>query len=601
MQVRFGISGLPPSDGDDAAFLDGLAARGHRAFELAFVDGFPWKETRCRTFGELAAERDIWVSLHAPYFAVLTVRDEDKAAQCLAALEHSMKLGAALGARIIVAHPGSTHGLGGDELHALVSARLERLAPKVEHLGVGLGLETAGKTSAFGTLGDIALLAGRFGFVRPVVDWAHLHAISQGGLADTGGFAAVFSFLAEHFPAWMIDPLHSQFTANRFGPSGEIRHVPYGTTELRVGPLIEAAAEAGISLTVISEARDDSSHEAIAAEIRDTLARLGTTGGPGRPLASGTIEFPEALRVVPEGDRFRPLRVRRPLLLSNIDKPFFPDGYTKGDLIQYYASVADVLLTHVADRPLSMHRFPDGIDGESFFEKRAPGHQPEWMRTVPVPSESAGETIEFLVADSPEALMWFANMGCVEVHPFHCRAGSLDTPDYAIFDLDPADGASWDQIVGTARLVEVALDRMGLVGYPKLSGSRGIHVYVPLDPVHDFDRVRRFVEATGRLLAQANPDDVTVEWDKSKRAGKVFVDANRNAYGQTVAAVYSVRPRPGAPVSVPVRWEELDTIRNGDITIANLWERLQRHGDLFSAVARGGQTLDAAEEALGLS
>ena len=139
---------------------------------------------------------------------------------------------AALGARIIVAHPGSSHGLAGDELHVLVAERLTALAPKVEHLGVGLGLETAGKTSAFGTLGDIALLAERFSFVRPVVDWAHLHAISQGGLSSKEGFAAVFAFLIDHFPAWMIDPLHTQFTANQFGPSGEIRHVPYGTTEL---------------------------------------------------------------------------------------------------------------------------------------------------------------------------------------------------------------------------------------------------------------------------------------------------------------------------------------------------------------------------------
>ena len=223
------------------------------------------------------------------------------------------------------------------------------------------------------------------------------------------------------------------------------------------------------------------------------------------------------------------------------------------------------------------------------------------MQTVPVPSESAGGTIDFLLADCREALMWLANMGCVDVHPFHSRVGSLDTPDYAIFDLDPADGATWDQIVDTARLIKVALDRMGLTGYPKLSGSRGIHVYVPLDPVHDFGRVRRFVEATGRLLARANPDEVTVEWEKSKRRGKVFVDANRNTSGQTVASAYSVRPRPGAPVSAPVRWEELDTLRNGDVTIANLWDRLQRHGDLFSAVLRGGQTLDAAEEALGLS
>ena len=247
-----------------------------------------------------------------------------------------------------------------------------------------------------------------------------------------------------------------------------------------------------------------------------------------------------------------------------------------------------------------MSRYPDGIDGPSFYEKRAPGHQPEWMRTTPVESDSQGGTIDFLLADSPEALMWFANMGCIEVHPFHSREGRLDFPDYAIFDFDPAEGSSWGQVVAGAQLLEVALGQLGLSGYPKLSGSRGLHVYVPLEPVHDYARVRRFVGEVGNYLAAANPGDLTMEWDKPKRKGKVFVDHNRNASGQTVASVYSVRPRPGAPVSVPLRWDEVGEVKNGDFTIVNLWDRLQRYGDLFAPTTRGGQTLDAAEEALGI-
>ena len=174
--IRFGISRLPAGD-DDEAFLDDLVARGHQAVELPFVKDFPWKERRCRSFGELAAARDIEVSVHAPYFAILTVEEDDRAKQCLAALEHTMKLGRALGARIICAHPGNKHGRSGPELLELVRARLDYLAPKVQHLGVALGLETAGKVSAFGTLGDIAILAGEFPFVRPLVDWAHVHAV----------------------------------------------------------------------------------------------------------------------------------------------------------------------------------------------------------------------------------------------------------------------------------------------------------------------------------------------------------------------------------------------------------------------------------------
>jgi bifunctional non-homologous end joining protein LigD len=197
--------------------------------------------------------------------------------------------------------------------------------------------------------------------------------------------------------------------------------------------------------------------------------------------------------------------------------------------------------------------------------------------------------------------MWFANMGCIEVHPFHSRVDAPEMPSYAIFDFDPAEGSTWDQVVAGARLLNVALGQIGLVGYPKLSGSKGLHVYVPLDPVHDYVQVRRFVGEVGEYLAAANPDDFTMEWDKPKRKGKVFIDHNRNASGQTVASVYSVRPRQGAPVSAPLTWDEVETLKNGDVTIANLWDRLQRYGDLFAPVVQGGQTLDAAEEALGIT
>jgi bifunctional non-homologous end joining protein LigD len=196
--------------------------------------------------------------------------------------------------------------------------------------------------------------------------------------------------------------------------------------------------------------------------------------------------------------------------------------------------------------------------------------------------------------------MWFANMGCIEFHPFHSTTTDLDKPSYAIFDFDPAEGSSWEQVTGGAQLLKVALGQLDLVGYPKLSGSRGLHVYVPLDPVHSHSRVRRFVGEVGEYLAAANPDDITMEWDKPKRKGKVFIDHNRNSFGQTVASAYSVRPRPGAPVSAPLTWDEVGTIANGDLTIVDIWDRLQRFGDLFAPVVNGGQTLDEAEARLGI-
>jgi bifunctional non-homologous end joining protein LigD len=599
--LRFGISDLPPDEGDDAAYLDRLVEEGHRALELPFTGGFPWKEKRCETFGALAAERDIRLSVHAPYFAGLTIPEEDKGKQSVFAMEHTMKLGNWLGAPVIVAHFGSTYDEDPAALMDRIRSRIDMIAPKVEGMGVGLGLETSGKRSQFGSLGDIAQLASEYSFVRPVVDWAHIHAMTNGGLTSKGAFASVLSFVAESFPGWMISPLQVQFSDNQFGDAGEIKHVAYGEGTLRVGPLVEAVEEAGMSMVLISESRDMRSHGLIWDEVREALAS-GEASKPGRRLASVDAEFPAPVTVDREGERFVPRGVDRPITLSNIDKVYFPDdGYTKGDLIQYYVSVAPLLLPHLAGRPISMSRFPEGIRGQSFYEKRAPGHQPDWMRTTPVDSDSQGGIIDFLLADSPEALMWFANMGCIEFHPFHSTIEDLDKPNYAIFDFDPADGSTWDQVNASAQLLKVALGQLGLDGYPKLSGSRGLHVYVPLDPVHSHSRVRRFVGEVGEYLAAANPADITMEWDKPKRKGKVFVDHNRNASGQTVASAYSVRPRPGAPVAAPLKWDEVGTVSNGDLSIVNVWDRLQRYGDLFAPVLGGGQTLDAAEEALGIS
>jgi bifunctional non-homologous end joining protein LigD len=597
--IRFGISDLPPEGVDPVSFLDGLAELGHRALELPFTKDFPWKERQCQVFGALAAERGLRLSVHAPYFAGLTIPEEDRGRQSLAAIEHTMKLGKSLGAAVIVAHFGSSYDEEPEVLMDRIRERLDHVSAKVETLGVGLGLETAGNRSSFGSLGDIAQLASEYSFVRPVVDWAHIHAMTGGGLTSKEAFISVLAFIRDSFPGWMISPLQVQFSDNEFGANGEIRHVPYGEGTLRVGPLVDAVQESGMSMVLISEARDSKSHGLIWEEAR---ARIVEATGGGRPLASAEADFPSPVRVERDGDRYIPSGLDRPITFSNVDKVFFPDdGYTKGDLIQYYASVAPVLLPHLADRPISMSRYPDGITGPSFYEKRAPGHQPDWMRTTPVPSDSQGGLIDFLLADTPEALMWFANMGCIEIHPFHSTAAGLDNPTYAIFDFDPSEGSDWDQVVAGARLLEVALGRLGLSGYPKLSGSRGLHVYVPLEPVHDHARVRRFVGEVGQYLAAADPQGITMEWDKPKRKGKVFIDHNRNAFGQTVASVYSVRPRPGAPVSAPITWDEVAALRNGDVTIVDLWDRLQRYGDLFAPVVAGGQTLDAAEESLGLS
>lgn len=600
MTLSFGISALPPEGDDDAAYLDALVARGHSAHELSFTQGFPWKEKRCRLFGAAAAERGVALSIHAPYFAVLTSDDPDKAKLTRSAVEHSMKIGAALGARVVVAHTGYVRGRSPEDLHALVAESLDVIAPKVRDLGVALGLEVGGSSRAFGTLGDIALIAAEYSFVHPVVDWAHLHAMSRGALTSREAFSGVFEFLRANFPSWTIDPLHCQFTDNEFGAAGEIRHVPYGDGTLRVGPMVEAAVAAGVSMTLISEARDAASHDAIQAEAM-AASRTGTVDqGDGRPLESGAVDVPPTIRVRPDGDGWVPTAPGPPLRLSNIDKPFFPEGYTKGDLIAYYAAVAPVLVPHLKDRAIVLARFPNGADGDWFYEKQAPSHKPEWLPTVSLWSEHRGDDIDFVTAGDAASLMWIANLGAIEVHPWLSRVATFDRPDFAVFDLDPADGATWDQVTTVAEMVRVALDRLGLVGYPKTSGSTGIHIHVPLEPVHEYARARRFVDAVARLLVATDPSTVTLERDIPRRRGKVFVDVNQNVGGKTIASVYSVRPRSGAPVSTPILWDELDTVDPASFTIGTVWDRLARHGDLFAPVLAGGQTLDAAEAVLGL-
>jgi len=598
--ITFGYSGLPPPATPDEEFLDGLLEQGYEAFELAFTRSFPWNERRCSSFGKKAAERGIPLSIHAPYFAVLTVTDEDRARKCRGAIEHTMKLAAEMAARVVVAHPGGRRKEEPGFLMDTIRSHLDHLATKVSDLGVGLGLETTGRASQMGSLGDIALLGAEYPFVRPVIDWAHVHAISGGGLRSVEAFEAVLGFLRENFAGWKIDPLHTQFSDVLYDEAGEIRHLPYGRGDLRATPLVEAAHRAGFRMTVISESRDNPSHHMILTEITTALASVTAPEPPGRPAASGRVSFPTVPRAVETKSGYALAGYDHPLRLSNLDKQFFPDGYTKGDLISYYASAAPVLLPHLEDRAIVMARFPDGAEAAFFYEKQAPGHQPAWMPLVPIDSAHRGAVIEYVTADRPESLMWLANMGCIEIHPWLSRVGSLHAPDFAIFDLDPAAGSSWDQVVAVGGLLREALGHLQLRGYPKTSGSRGIHVYVPLDPVHDYARVRMFVQRLGHLLAAANPENVTMDRHIPNRAGKVYIDSGQNRAGATIAAAYSVRPRPGAPVSTPLRWDELDAIDPASFTIATIWDRISRYGDLLAPVLLGGQRLDRAEESLGL-
>jgi bifunctional non-homologous end joining protein LigD len=259
-----------------------------------------------------------------------------------------------------------------------------------------------------------------------------------------------------------------------------------------------------------------------------------------------------------------------------------------------------MLLPHLEGRALSMARYPDGADGGFFYEKQCPSHAPEWLVRAPIHSSHRGEPIEFCTAPDLESLIWVANMGCIEMHPWLSRAERAAHPDFAVFDLDPQESATWEQVTYTAGLVKVILDKLGLNAHAKTSGATGIHIYVPIEPVYEYSRVRRFVEEVGKLIVAADPETVTMTWDIAKRGPRVFIDHNQNVGGKTIASVYSVRPRPGAPVSTPILWDELDSVRPDDFTMANIWPRLRQFGDLFAPVLRGGQRLEQPEALLGL-
>jgi bifunctional non-homologous end joining protein LigD len=295
-------------------------------------------------------------------------------------------------------------------------------------------------------------------------------------------------------------------------------------------------------------------------------------------------------------------RGRRTLRLSNVDKPFWPEeGITKGELLAYYRDVAEVLVPHLRKRPFTMKRYPDGWQGKSFFQKQAPSHMPDWIDRAPFPAstrEGEKRIIDYALIDDELALLWAVNMGCIDMHAWASRADRPERPDWVMFDLDPSEGSGFAEVIEVAKLVRQALDVLGLESLPKTSGSRGIHVLVPIARRHDFAEVREFAGIVAGALARAHPGLVTTEWTKAKRKG-VLVDANQNGPGKTTASVYSVRPRAGAPVSTPLRWDEVQAgLEPLSFTMDAVLERVAREGDLFARVLEGGLSLGAALRAL---
>ena len=291
---------------------------------------------------------------------------------------------------------------------------------------------------------------------------------------------------------------------------------------------------------------------------------------------------------------------KRVLRLSNLDKPFWPDeGITKGDLLAFYRDVAPVLVPHLRDRPFTMRRYPDGAFGKSFFQKDKPQGMPDWIPTVNIEVSTRDRPRQRRRIDAPLvndelALLWMANMGCIDLNTWYSRVDKLDRPDFVLFDLDPSPDVGFRETVQVALLVKEALDTLGLESFPKTSGADGMHVLVPIARRHTYDDTRQFAEIVAGALASTHRGLVTTEWTKSKRHG-VLIDANQNGEGKTIASVYSVRPKEGAPVSTPLRWEEVDeSLDPAAFTMDVVRRRVAEHGDLFEGVLKSKQSLSAA-------
>ena len=297
----------------------------------------------------------------------------------------------------------------------------------------------------------------------------------------------------------------------------------------------------------------------------------------------------------------RPSRATTDVRLTSAERVLFPgDGYTKGDLFAYYDAVADVLVPHLRDRPFTMKRYREGIAGSAFFQKQAPKGMPSWIPTRRFPTrtrEGRERLVDFPLVNSREALLWMVQMHCIDMNAWYSRVDEPEHPDYVVFDLDPPEG-EFALAVRAARLVGDLTRELGIRAYVKASGADGMHVFVPIDRRHTFEEAHAFAESVSRLLEARHPGVVTTEWLKAKRNG-VLIDYNQNGAGRTTASVYSVRPKPGATVSVPLRWEELETdLDRRDLTMKVALQRIEDDGDLFAPVLAGGQSLDGAMSAL---
>lgn len=281
--------------------------------------------------------------------------------------------------------------------------------------------------------------------------------------------------------------------------------------------------------------------------------------------------------------------------LTNLDRVLWPqDHLLKRDLVRYLIEVAPFMLPHLRQRPLVFQRFPEGTQNEGFYQKNSPQGAPHWLRTYPVKHEGDKIT-HYVIAEDTATLTWIGNQSCMEIHAWLSSIPHLDNPDFAVFDLDPMESSTFDDVREVALLVRQALQEFQLKGFPKTSGATGLQVYVPLIPRYSYQEVRQFVEVLCRTIAGAYPQKTTVERRISERSGKIYLDYLQNVKGKTLVAPYSPRPQPGAPVSMPLSWDEVEVggFAPADFNLLTALSRLEQKGDLFAPILQERQKIDA--------
>lgn len=289
------------------------------------------------------------------------------------------------------------------------------------------------------------------------------------------------------------------------------------------------------------------------------------------------------------------------LRLTNLNKQIWPgDNITKAGLIKYYADMAEILIPYLSNRLFVMSRYPDGIEGEMFYQKDCPVYAPEWLNIFPVNSPDVGKEINYIVCNDLPSLLWLANQACIELHIWLAKIPEINKPDIAVFDLDPFPPAGFADTLEVALLVREALNQFGLKGYPKTSGATGLHIFVPIIPEYTYLEVRNAVEFICRHIHSVFPQKTTLERLIKDRSGKVYLDYLQNTRGKTMTFQYSLRPMPGAPVSTPLTWEEVEkgTIRPSDFRMDNFQDRLKDKGDLYRDFLKPKQSLKKLMEVI---